>query len=172
LSTSVVSGRFWCVAILTATGAIGTTSRADAALYGWQDSEPDFTFPHRPRVRIGKKYGLHSGKKAAAEKEPPPSLRDRWSSRSRSAGNRSKSTTPNGFFAEAPVSTGMPGHSTTHGRVQRHPEAQAAHSNIYSNAPMPFMQRITWSGVALHAGVLPGYPASHGLHPHADMASP
>ena len=36
------------------------------------------------------------------------------------------------------------------------------HSNIYSGAPMPFMQRITWSGVAMHAGVLPGYPASHG----------
>src|SRR5690242_21240059 len=35
-------------------------------------------------------------------------------------------------------------------------------SNIYSGAPMPFMQRITWSGIALHAGVLPGYPASHG----------
>src|SRR5262249_8404510 len=35
-------------------------------------------------------------------------------------------------------------------------------SNIYSNAPMPYMQRITWSGIALHAGVLPGYPASHG----------
>jgi len=35
-------------------------------------------------------------------------------------------------------------------------------SNIYSGAPMPFMQRITWSGVAMHAGVLPGYPASHG----------
>ena len=36
------------------------------------------------------------------------------------------------------------------------------HSNIYSGAPMPYMQRITWGGVALHAGVLPGYPASHG----------
>ena len=36
------------------------------------------------------------------------------------------------------------------------------HSNIYSGAPMPYMQRITWSGVAIHAGVLPGYPASHG----------
>src|SRR5262249_53189476 len=35
-------------------------------------------------------------------------------------------------------------------------------SNIYSGAPMPLMQRITWSGVALHAGVVPGYPASHG----------
>ena len=34
------------------------------------------------------------------------------------------------------------------------------HSNIYSGAPMPYMQRITWSGVAMHAGVLPGYPAT------------
>ena len=36
------------------------------------------------------------------------------------------------------------------------------YSNIYDNAPMPYMQRLTWSGVALHAGKLPGYPASHG----------
>jgi hypothetical protein len=36
------------------------------------------------------------------------------------------------------------------------------HSNLYSNAPMPYMERITWSGVALHEGPLPGYPASHG----------
>jgi prefoldin subunit 5 len=36
------------------------------------------------------------------------------------------------------------------------------HSNLYNDAPMPWMQRITWSGVAMHAGNLPGYPASHG----------
>src|SRR5260370_22139552 len=68
----------------------------------------------------------------------------------------------NGFFAEAPVSTGMKGHPTPMGVfsvIQKH---QLHHSNIYSNAPMPYMQRITWSGVALHAGVLPGYPASTG----------
>jgi len=35
-------------------------------------------------------------------------------------------------------------------------------SNLYSNAPMPFMQRLTWDGIALHGGHLPGYPASHG----------
>jgi L,D-transpeptidase catalytic domain len=35
-------------------------------------------------------------------------------------------------------------------------------SNIYSNAPMPYMQRLTWDGIALHAGHIPGYPASHG----------
>ncbi len=68
----------------------------------------------------------------------------------------------NGFFAEAPVSTGMKGHPTPMGVfsvIQKH---KLHHSNIYSGAPMPYMQRITWSGVAIHAGVLPGYPASHG----------
>jgi lipoprotein-anchoring transpeptidase ErfK/SrfK len=35
-------------------------------------------------------------------------------------------------------------------------------SNLYSNAPMPFMQRLTWDGIAIHGGHLPGYPASHG----------
>lgn len=42
-------------------------------------------------------------------------------------------------------------------------------SNIYSNAPMPYMQRLTWDGIALHGGHIPGYPASHGCIrlPHA-----
>ncbi|MFN3618953.1 L,D-transpeptidase family protein [Sphingorhabdus sp.] len=42
-------------------------------------------------------------------------------------------------------------------------------SNLYSNAPMPYMQRLTWDGIALHGGYLPGYPASHGCIrlPHA-----
>src|SRR5258705_2385526 len=56
----------------------------------------------------------------------------------------------------------MRGHPTPMGVfsvIQKH---KLHHSNIYSNAPMPYMQRITWSGVAMHAGVLPGYPASHG----------
>ncbi len=35
-------------------------------------------------------------------------------------------------------------------------------SNLYDDAPMPYMQRLTWDGVALHAGRVPGYPASHG----------
>src|ERR1700709_2284317 len=56
----------------------------------------------------------------------------------------------------------MKGHPTPMGVfsiIQKH---KFHHSNIYSGAPMPYMQRITWSGVAMHAGVLPGYPASHG----------
>ena len=68
----------------------------------------------------------------------------------------------NGFFAETPVSTGMRGHSTPMGVFSVIQKQKWHRSNIYSGAPMPYMQRITWSGIAMHAGVLPGYPASHG----------
>ena len=64
--------------------------------------------------------------------------------------------------AQGPVSTGVPGHPTPMGVFSVIEKDRHHHSNIYSGAPMPFMQRITWSGVALHEGVLPGYPASHG----------
>lgn len=68
----------------------------------------------------------------------------------------------NGLFAEAPVSTGMRGHATPMGVFSIIQKNKWHRSNLYSGAPMPYMQRITWSGVALHAGALPGYPASHG----------
>jgi hypothetical protein len=64
--------------------------------------------------------------------------------------------------AQGPVSTGVPGHPTPMGVFSIIEKDRYHRSNLYSNAPMPFMQRITWSGVALHEGVLPGYPASHG----------
>jgi hypothetical protein len=64
--------------------------------------------------------------------------------------------------AQGPVSTGVPGHPTPTGVFSVIEKDRYHHSNLYSNAPMPYMQRITWSGVALHEGVLPGYPASHG----------
>ena len=60
------------------------------------------------------------------------------------------------------VSTGRPGYPTPTGIftiLQKHVEH---YSTTYDNAPMPYMQRLTWKGIALHAGNLPGYPASHG----------
>jgi hypothetical protein len=60
------------------------------------------------------------------------------------------------------VSTGMPGHPTPTGIFTILQKAVDHKSNLYSDAPMPFMQRLTWSGIAMHAGKLPGYPASHG----------
>ena len=68
----------------------------------------------------------------------------------------------NGFIARAPISTGMPGHPTPMGIFTVISKAKWHQSNIYSGAPMPYMQRITWSGIAMHAGPRPGYPASHG----------
>lgn len=60
------------------------------------------------------------------------------------------------------VSSGRPGHETPPG-VYTILQKEADHrSNLYNNAPMPFMQRLTWDGIALHGGALPGYPASHG----------
>jgi lipoprotein-anchoring transpeptidase ErfK/SrfK len=67
-----------------------------------------------------------------------------------------------GLVARSVVSTGMAGHRTPTGIFTIIGRERYHHSNIYSGAPMPFMQRITWSGVAMHLGVVPGYPASHG----------
>jgi len=60
------------------------------------------------------------------------------------------------------VSTGTAEHPTMIGAFSIIEKQRWHHSNIYSGAPMPWMNRITWSGTALHAGVVPGYPASHG----------
>jgi lipoprotein-anchoring transpeptidase ErfK/SrfK len=162
LSTSVTSGRFWCVAILSAAGASGAASRAEAALYYWQDSEPGF-YQAAPLTQARRqKMRQHSGKKGATEKEAGAKPQGPLIIAVSIGRQRVKIYDARGVFAEAPVSTGMPGHSTPMGVfsvIQKH---KLHHSNIYSNAPMPYMQRITWSGVALHAGVLPGYPASHG----------
>lgn len=62
----------------------------------------------------------------------------------------------------ASVSTGMKGHRTPTGEFPVLQKREWHRSNIYSNAPMPFMQRLTWDGIALHAGHNPGHPASHG----------
>ncbi|HET7806704.1 MAG TPA: L,D-transpeptidase [Pseudolabrys sp.] len=66
------------------------------------------------------------------------------------------------LIARSAVSTGVKGHPTPVGVFSVISKSKWHRSNIYSGAPMPYMQRITWSGIALHAGDLPGYPASHG----------
>jgi lipoprotein-anchoring transpeptidase ErfK/SrfK len=161
LNTSLVSGRFWCAAILTAASAIGVATSADAALYDLQDPDPGFYRPGPPIQPRRQKVRLPSGKKAI-EKESAAKPQGPLVIAVSIGRQQVKIYDTNGLFAEAPVSTGMPGHSTPTGVfsvIQKH---RLHHSNIYSGAPMPYMQRITWSGVAMHAGVLPGYPASHG----------
>ena len=60
------------------------------------------------------------------------------------------------------VSSGKPGHGTPTGVFTILNKDKNHHSKTYNNAPMPYSERLTWDGVALHAGGLPGYPSSHG----------
>jgi hypothetical protein len=66
------------------------------------------------------------------------------------------------LVAQTPISSGTASHPTPTGVFSVIQKNRHHRSNIYSGAPMPFMQRLTWSGIALHQGQLPGYPASHG----------
>jgi lipoprotein-anchoring transpeptidase ErfK/SrfK len=104
-----------------------------------------------------------AGERKTAQKEPPPAAVKGTLIIAVSLGSQRLTVYDDGVaVAHSPVSSGAPGHSTPTGVFSIIQKNRHHRSNIYSGAPMPFMQRITWSGVALHAGVLPGYPASHG----------
>lgn len=60
------------------------------------------------------------------------------------------------------ISTGKPGYETPTGTFTVLEKEKVHHSNKYDDAPMPYMQRLTWSGLALHGGAVRAYPASHG----------
>jgi lipoprotein-anchoring transpeptidase ErfK/SrfK len=168
LWADIAGQRFWRIAVLAAAGAIGTVSHADAYYYYWTDPNPAYqpeplTQPRRPVVRHPAKKDVVAEKKEKKEKKETggkpqgPLIIDVSINK-----QQVKIYDDNGFFAEAPVSTGMRGHPTPMGVFSVIQKQKWHRSNIYSGAPMPYMQRITWSGVAMHAGVLPGYPASHG----------
>jgi hypothetical protein len=147
---------------LTAAGAIGSASSAEAALYYYPDSDPGFYRPgpmvpqQRQRVRRQSAKKIQTPEKDSAKPQGPLVIAISIQKQ------KLRIYDANGFFAESPISTGMPGHSTPMGVFSVIQKQKLHHSNIYSGAPMPYMQRITWSGIAIHAGVLPGYPASHG----------
>jgi lipoprotein-anchoring transpeptidase ErfK/SrfK len=156
------SNSFWRMAVVTAVAATGTASSANAALFYWSDSDPGFSRPapavpqvrQKPRHRQGKK--IEATEKESSKPQGPLIVAisiERQTLRVYDA---------NGFFAQTPISTGMRGHPTPMGVFSVIQKQKFHRSNIYSGAPMPYMQRITWSGIAMHAGVLPGYPASHG----------
>ncbi|HEU0275066.1 MAG TPA: L,D-transpeptidase [Candidatus Udaeobacter sp.] len=66
------------------------------------------------------------------------------------------------LIGRSTVSTGTKGHSTPGGVFSILEKKETHRSKKYDNAPMPYMQRLTWTGIAMHSGQLPGYPASHG----------
>jgi lipoprotein-anchoring transpeptidase ErfK/SrfK len=167
LRSSVAVGTLLRVAVFAAAGGFGAVclaSSASAQSYYWREMEPGYSnYPQRQVIQPPRQQ---RARRAAPKKEvvkdtavhPQMPLIINVSI----ARQRVTVYDANGMFAEAPVSTGMPGHPTPMGVFSVIQKDRYHHSNIYSGAPMPFMQRITWGGVALHAGVLPGYPASHG----------
>ena len=165
LRASVSTGALFRAALLTAAGIIAAATPADAALYYYRDSDlrilrhqrapPSRRASRSARARAPKKQETKV-KETTVHPQMPLVIAVSIGSQ------RVKIYDANGLFAEAPVSTGMPGHPTPQGVFSVIEKDRYHHSNIYSGAPMPFMQRITWGGVAMHAGVLPGYPASHG----------
>src|SRR5437899_4055593 len=159
--TSIATARLWRMAVLTAAGVIGSASHAEAALYYWSNSDPGYYRPG-PTVPPRQKARHHQAKKSEASEKQSAKPQGPLIIAISIEKQNLKIYDANGFYAETPISTGMKGHPTPMGVfsvIQKH---KFHHSNIYSGAPMPYMQRITWSGVAMHAGVLPGYPASHG----------
>ena len=66
------------------------------------------------------------------------------------------------LVAFSTMSSGKKGHATPTGSFKILQKNIDHKSNLYNDAPMPYMQRLTWDGIALHAGHIPGYPASHG----------
>ncbi len=170
LSGTSVSSRAWSPrhllqAALLATFTLGVAAPAHAVF--WFDEDPmrprvmDAPPPVPPQVRRDnrlKQQGATFEKEAKAHAKPVGPVvimisLDRQTMRVFDA---------NGLFAETKVSTGMKGHDTPTGVFSIIQKNKWHKSNIYSGAPMPYMQRVTWSGIALHAGALPGYPASHG----------
>jgi lipoprotein-anchoring transpeptidase ErfK/SrfK len=161
LGTTIFSSRILRVALVAVAGLAGTAS-SHAAVF-WSDDDPMVMSqpiepapqprPKRPRRTA---YKLEKPPKETRKPVGPLVIAisiDRQTLKMYDA---------NGLFAETPVSTGMVGHSTPMGVFSVIQKNKWHRSNIYSDAPMPYMQRITWSGIAMHAGVLPGHPASHG----------
>jgi hypothetical protein len=150
----------WRVAVVASIGFAGAAAPTEAAAWGlWPDYYEPYLPPRPVYARKPLNHRLPKHPAAAKDtRKPHGPLIVAISIEKQLL----RVYDAEGFLAETPVSTGMRGHATPMGVfsvIQKHKYHQ---SNIYSGAPMPYMQRITWSGVAMHAGVLPGYPASHG----------
>jgi lipoprotein-anchoring transpeptidase ErfK/SrfK len=163
LGSTFFSGSFLRIALVAMAG-MTVAMPADAAVF-WTDEnpmimreiEPPAPQPQQRQKKL-KRLGAKLEKQVKEHAKPVGPLVIAISIERQSL----RVFDANGLFAETPVSTGMRGHSTPMGVFSIIQKNKWHRSNIYSGAPMPYMQRITWSGIALHAGALPGYPASHG----------
>lgn len=164
LNTSI-AGSHWAqrVLLLAATAILASPGAATAqSFWGWGGgpaySEREVAPPPRrmSKPKAQKKHDPAEARaKAAAKPQGPLVIAVSL------ATQRVKVYDSNGLFAESPVSSGTRSHPTPGGVFSIIQKNKHHVSNLYY-AKMPYMQRITWSGVALHTGALPGFAASHG----------
>lgn len=150
---------------LAAIAALSVCFAPDASAqtygYGYFDSQTQRTKNKKPRISKSAKPDaakVAAANKPAAEPKPTGPLVLTVSLRTQ----RVQVFDANGLVTTAPISSGRVGNPTPMGVYTILEKEKMHHSNLYGGAPMPNMNRITWSGVAMHAGDLPGYPASHG----------
>ncbi len=157
-----------CLRISTVAAFLGagllvaaTTERAEAQFYpwgAWGNPAPWQPKPRRQRRAVPRYVEPTDEKPATALPKPSGPL-----VLVVSINNQTVTVYDDGKqIARSPISSGMNGHPTPTGIFSILEKNRIHHSNLYGGAPMPFMQRVTNSGVAMHAGELPGYPASHG----------
>ncbi len=152
------------VAVVLLAGLAGS---ADALPFNQQQTQPQPTAaPDRPAAQRATRTAITTSRDKSAGKESPEALAPKAKgllSIYISIDKQQLTLYSDGQpVAHSRVSTGVPGHPTPTGVFSIIQKDRYHHSNIYSNAPMYFMQRITWSGVAMHQGVVPNHPASHG----------
>jgi lipoprotein-anchoring transpeptidase ErfK/SrfK len=160
LRIMLAAGAAWAVVTGYATDAAARGMGFDMP-YGWYDGwyGPPAAVPSRkPKVAPARREKAEPKKETGFGDMPKGPLQIVVS-----IDNQTVTLFSNGVrVAQGPVSTGVASHPTPLGVFSIIEKDRYHRSNLYSDAPMPYMQRITWSGVALHEGLLPGYPASHG----------
>ncbi|MGJ0512733.1 L,D-transpeptidase family protein [Methylocystis sp.] len=168
--------RLFSKVAVTAAAALGfaRTPVMAQGYYFWGDREPliDAVLgperavrPQRPaaRKKVSRPATDRSGAASPPDAKPEAAKLDRPLFVIASIADQQVSIyNHSGLVARSAISTGIAGHPTPKGIFTIIGRERFHRSNIYSSAPMPFMQRITWSGIAMHLGVVPGHPASHG----------
>ncbi len=165
--------RLFSKVAVTAAAALGfaRTPVMAQGFYFWGDREPlinavpEIARPQRPapRKKISRPASDKSGAASSRDAKPEVAPLDRPLFLIASIADQQVSIyNHSGLVARSAISTGVAGHPTPKGIFTIIGRERFHRSNIYSSAPMPFMQRVTWSGIAMHLGVVPGHPASHG----------
>lgn len=161
-------------AVATVALGLQPTPAAARGFFDWFESDPPRSEPGRywgpqshPRAApeaYGRRHSKTAGARQRREAKPAEisSLERPLFAVISIADQRVSIYNHRGLVDRSAISTGMAGHPTPKGVFTIIGRERFHHSNIYSGAPMPFMQRITWSGIAMHLGVVPGHPASHG----------